>query len=210
VSILSWVTDSWHGAKAATVRGGKRERLAAAAAEVFHRQGVERTTLGDIAQVADVPVGNIYYYFKTKDQLVEAALGTHLERLRTTTAELEQLPEPADRLKALIDGWVEQRETAVRFGCPLGTLATELDKRDEGLDHAAADVMRALIDWVAGQFAELGRTDSRELAIDLVAAYQGMSVLTNALRDPEIMTAQGARLSAWIDSFLPNRPTHAE
>ena len=38
---------------------------------------MERTTLGDIARAADVPVGNVYYYFKTKDQLVEAALGAH-------------------------------------------------------------------------------------------------------------------------------------
>ena len=46
---------------------GKRERLVAAACLVLHEQGVERTTLADIAQAADVPVGNVYYYFKTKD-----------------------------------------------------------------------------------------------------------------------------------------------
>ena len=33
------------------------------------------------------------------------------------------------------------------------------------------------------------------------AVYQGMSVLANALRDPEIMTALGRRLTAWIDSL---------
>ena len=117
MSILSEVTDSGAAATSATtaaaatpatVRGGKRERLAAAAAEVFHRQGVERTTLNEIAAVADVPVGNVYYYFKTKDQLVEAALGTHLDQLHAVTEELDRLPAPADRLKALIDGWIEQ------------------------------------------------------------------------------------------------------
>ncbi|MGA5818891.1 TetR/AcrR family transcriptional regulator [Kitasatospora sp. NPDC094028] len=196
------MTDSDGAAKPAKTRGGKRERLAAAAAEVFHRQGVERTTLGDIAAAADVPLGNVYYYFKTKDQLVEAALGAHRDRLAVITEELDRLPEPAERLKALVDGWVGQRETAARYGCPFGTLAVELDKRDDGLDGAAADVLRALIDWAAGQFAQLGRADdARELAIELVAAYQGMSVLTNALRDPEVMAVQGRRLTAWIDSL---------
>ena len=38
-------------------------------------QGIEKTTLADIAQAADVPVGNIYYYFKTKDELVRAVVG---------------------------------------------------------------------------------------------------------------------------------------
>ena len=187
--------------KGAKPRGGKRERLASAAAEVFHHQGVERTTLGDIAQAADVPLGNVYYYFKTKDQLVEAALGAHRDRLDVITGQLDQLPEPAERLKALISGWIEQRETAARYGCPFGTLAAELDKREDGLDRSAALVLRALIDWVAEQFRQMGRGDARDLAVELVAAYQGMSVLANALRDPEVMTTQGRRLSAWIDTL---------
>jgi AcrR family transcriptional regulator len=55
-------------------RPGKRERLVAGAREVLHAQGVERTTLADIAHDADVPVGNVYYHFKTKDALIEAAV----------------------------------------------------------------------------------------------------------------------------------------
>ncbi|MFF7238027.1 TetR family transcriptional regulator [Streptomyces collinus] len=200
------MTDSEAGAVRAAVpgparRGGKRERLVEAAVRVFHEQGVEKTTLADIARVADVPVGNVYYYFKTKDQLVEAAVAAHRDRLAALTGRLEALPGPADRLKALVAGWVEERETAARFGCPFGTLATELDKRDDGPDLAVAGVMRALIDWAAGQFTELGRPDAHALAVELVAAYQGMSVLTHTLRDPTIMTTQGERLTSWIDSL---------
>ncbi|OLE22337.1 MAG: TetR family transcriptional regulator [Catenulispora sp. 13_1_20CM_3_70_7] len=193
------MTDS---EQASTRRGGKRERLAAAAAQVFHQQGVERTTLGDIAAAANVPLGNVYYYFKTKDQLVEAALGAHRSQLAAATAELDLLPDPAERLKALIAGWITQRELAARYGCPFGTMATELDKREDGLDRSAAEVLRALIDWVTDQFTQLGRADAGELAVELVAAYQGMSVLANALRDPEIMTSQGRRLTAWVDSLV--------
>jgi len=40
-----------------------------------------------------------------------------------------------------------------------------------------------------------------ELALTLVGAYQGMSLLSNALRDPEIMTRQGARLVRELDSL---------
>ncbi|MEZ0113522.1 TetR/AcrR family transcriptional repressor of nem operon [Catenulispora sp. EB89] len=193
------MTDSEAGKT--TSRGGKRERLASAAAEVFHHQGVERTTLNDIAQAADVPLGNVYYYFKTKDQLVEAALGAHRDRLADITGRLDQLPDPAARLKALIAGWVERRDVAARYGCPFGTLATELDKREDGLDQTAAGVLRALIDWTEEQFRQLGRADAHDLALELVAAYQGMSVLANALRDPEVMTARGGRLADWIDTL---------
>ena len=54
--------------------------------------------------------------------------------------------------------------------------------------------MRLLIDWVERQFHQLGLADAHDLALDLVAAYQGMSLLTNAFRDPEIMTGKDA---AW-------------
>ncbi|WP_326810830.1 TetR/AcrR family transcriptional regulator [Streptomyces scopuliridis] len=180
---------------------GKRERLITAAAQVFHEQGVEKTTLGDIARAADVPVGNVYYYFKTKDQLVEAAIGAHAQQLQDLTALLDQLPTPQDRLKALVGGWVGQRDLAARFGCPFGTLASELDKRDDGLDQAAATVMRLLIDWTERQFRAMGHDDARDLAVTMISAYQGMSLLTNTLRDPDLMTTQGARLQGWIDSL---------
>lgn len=49
-----------------------RERLARAAATLFHQRGVRKTTLADIAQAAAVPLGNVYYHFRTKDALIEA------------------------------------------------------------------------------------------------------------------------------------------
>ncbi|GAA2417715.1 TetR/AcrR family transcriptional regulator [Nonomuraea africana] len=174
----------------------------AAAARVLHQQGVERTTIADIAAAADVPVGNVYYYFKTKDELVQAALAEHSGHLAELTGELDKLPDPIERLKALIDAWVGQRDVAARYGCPTGTLAVELDKRAEGgIDLEAGKVIRLLLDWVEGQFREAGLPDPDDLAIALVGAYQGMSLLANALRDPEIMTREGSRLTRWLDTL---------
>jgi len=180
----------------------KRRRLTAAAAQVLHEQGVERTTLADIARAADVPVGNVYYYFKTKDELVRAALSEHSTYLDELTDSLGQLPDPRVRLKALIEAWVSRRDVAARYGCPTGTLAVELDKRADGtLDVEAGVVIRRLLDWAGHQFRTLGLPDPDDLAVTLVSAYQGMSLLANALRDPDIMTREGARLLRWIDSL---------
>ncbi|MGQ5633315.1 MULTISPECIES: TetR/AcrR family transcriptional regulator [unclassified Streptomyces] len=180
----------------------KRRRLTAAAARVLHEQGVERTTLADIAREADVPVGNVYYYFKTKDELVRAALSEHSAHLDELTERLEQLDDPRDRLKALVEAWVDQRDVAARHGCPTGTLAVELDKRADGvLDAEAGAVIRRLLDWAGRQFRELGAPDPDGLALTLVCAYQGMSLLANALRDPDVMTREGARLLRWLDSL---------
>ncbi|MCX4524470.1 MULTISPECIES: TetR/AcrR family transcriptional regulator [unclassified Streptomyces] len=181
---------------------GKRERLANAAAQVLHEQGIAATTLADIARAADVPVGNVYYYFKTKDQLVEAAIGAHEQNLRQLITALDALPAPQDRLKALLGGWVDQREVMARYGCPTGSLASELDKRADGLDETIAKVMRVLLDWSEQQFRAMGRADARELAVALMAAYQGIALLTNTFRDPELMVREGRRLERWIDSLV--------
>jgi AcrR family transcriptional regulator len=58
-------------------RPDKRERLVAAAAELVDRHGVETPTLAQIAQAADVPPGNVYYYFKTREDLREMSRGIH-------------------------------------------------------------------------------------------------------------------------------------
>ncbi|MEV7021284.1 helix-turn-helix domain-containing protein [Kitasatospora sp. NPDC093558] len=191
------MTDS----RAATA-AAKRRRLTAAAATVLHQKGVERTSIADIAQAAGVPVGNVYYYFKTKDDLVEAALTEHTATLDALTAELDRLPDPRARLQGLVAAWVAQRDTAARYGCPIGTLAAEVDKRDPGgLDESAARAVRRLLGWAAEQFRELGTEDPDGHALTLVAGYQGMSLLANALREPGVMAREGDRLLAWLDSL---------
>jgi hypothetical protein len=50
--------------------------LIAAAYALVYRRGVARTSLADIAQAADVPVGDVYYYFKTKDDIKMMASGS--------------------------------------------------------------------------------------------------------------------------------------
>lgn len=186
----------------AVSKAGKRERLAAAAAQVFHEQGVEKTTIADIARSAEVPVGNVYYYFKTKDQLVEAAITAQRRGLRDLITVLEEHDAPQDRLKALVRSWVDQRDVAARFGCPTGTLAAELGKRADGLDREVATGLRELIDWVERQFGAMHRADADELAVALIASYQGISLLTNTFHEPELMLAEGRRLERWIDSLV--------
>ena len=50
--------------------------------QLLHQQGIERTTLADIAKAADVPPGNVYYYFKTKDEVIAAVIEAHAQRSR--------------------------------------------------------------------------------------------------------------------------------
>jgi TetR/AcrR family transcriptional regulator, transcriptional repressor for nem operon len=180
---------------------GKRARLVGGTRQLLHEQGVEKTTLADIARAADVPVGNVYYYFKAKDELVQAAIDGHTQDIQTMLASFDRHHTPRARLKAFVRALTEQRELAARYGCPHGTLCSELDKRDDGLDRAAAKLMQLPIDWAERQFRSMGRRDARDLAVGMIAAYQGISLLTNTFREPELMVREARRLERWIDSL---------
>jgi hypothetical protein len=80
-------------------------------------------------------------------------------------------------------------------------LCSELDKRDDELSRSASRLMEITIDWCEGQFREMGRRDARELGVALIASYQGISLLTNTLRQPELMRRECKRLERWIDEL---------
>jgi TetR/AcrR family transcriptional repressor of nem operon len=179
---------------------GKRARLVAAARQMVHAHGVEKTTLADIAQAADVPLGNVYYYFKTKNDIVAAVVEAHLDEANEMLAEIEGAhATPRERLKAVFCGLSRQSELIAQYGCPRGSLCTELDKREDG-PGIAAELMRVPLDWAARQFEAMGRPDGRDLAIELIARYQGTALLANTFRDPGLMEREAARFGQWIDS----------
>ena len=47
----------------------------------------------------------------------------------------------------------------------------------------------------------MGRRDARDLAVALIAAYQGIALLTNTFRHPEFVVREARRLERWIDSL---------
>ena len=182
-------------------RSGKRDRLVASAAELVHQQGVHGTTLAEIASAADVPTGNVYYYFKSRDALVRAVIDSRAEQIRTLLESLDRKSSPRARLKGLAHQWADSAELVAAHGCPLGSLCSELNKLDAGLAGDAALLFRLVLDWAERQFRELGRKDSRELATTLFGAVQGAALLSDTLGDPKILAREVRRLDRWIDSL---------
>jgi AcrR family transcriptional regulator len=175
-----------------------------AAATLFHHTGVERTTIAEIAGAADVPLGNVYYYFKTKDDLIEAVVSSRVSDLLLGTKVLDEGSQsPATRLKAWFRGVSGEAESIAQFGCPYGTLSTELEKRARGKDRHAAHLLQAPTDWAETQFREMGRVDAPDLAIQLLAAYQGTAVLAHVFGRPELLARETQRVENWIDSLQP-------
>lgn len=76
-----------------------RAALLAAAKTLFAGQGVESTTIADIAERADIAVGSFYNYFATKDDLLAALLELSLsEQLAALQMRQAQVDDPAEAI----------------------------------------------------------------------------------------------------------------
>jgi AcrR family transcriptional regulator len=181
--------------------GEKREQLVQSATDLMYRHGVGSPTLSDVASTAGIPLGNVYYYFKTRDELVASVIDTRLEELRAFLQSLDALPTPGARLRALARAWVANREEIAAHGCPFGSLCSDLNKLDRGLDRRAAAILGEAVDWLTVQFRRLGQPGPRDLAMTMLATVQGAALLTNTFGDQRIMGTQVRRIDRWITAL---------
>src|SRR5258706_15864154 len=121
-----------------TAQPDKRARLIETAMKLAYKHGFRETSLADIAEAAHVPVGNVYYYFKTKDELGEAVVERRLAEFRAFRDEMDRLSSPKERLFAFVESIHRNRERLARGGCPLGGLCTGLDKEGGALAKQSA------------------------------------------------------------------------
>jgi AcrR family transcriptional regulator len=183
----------------------KRIRLVEAAAELAHRRGFRDTALAEIAEQAGVPLGNVYYYFKTKDALAEALIERWREEMQAARTAWDAAGGPVERLEACIDVAARGREAVARSGSPIGGLCTELGKTEGPLAEKARVLFREQLDWIEAQMHELGAgAEAPALAVHLLAGLQGAAVLAHAQGDPALLVYEAEILKAWVRR-LPQR-----
>lgn len=180
----------------------KRTRLLYAAHKLIHQQGFKQTTLADIAEESGVPLGNVYYYFKTKDDLGHTLIEQRSAGLCDQFAKWDKLPDPQKRILAVIKSVADNREVLAQSGCPIGSLCQELHKDGGPLAEKAANMFAVLLGWLEVQFRLMGQAKkSADHALHLVSALQGASLLTNAFNDPKLMLRETERLMEWVNTL---------
>ena len=183
----------------AKLKADNRTRLLHAAEKVTYRHGFGRAALADIAKEARIPLGNVYYYFKTKDQIGDAIVELRVSRFKRLLRELDKADSPKERLCGFVEIKIKNRETLARSGCPVGTLCSELHKHGGAVARKSTVLFAEALAWMEAQFKALGKgSDSRGLAVHLLSATQGVSVLAHTFHDPGMIEIEAARLKQWI------------
>lgn len=180
-------------------KADNRTRLLQAAEKVTYQHGFGRAALADIAKEARVPLGNVYYYFKTKDEIGDAIVELRVSRFKKLLQELDKADSPKERLCGFVEIKIKNRETLARSGCPVGTLCSELHKHGGAVARKSTVLFAEALAWMEAQFKALGKgADSRGLAVHLLSATQGVSVLAHTFHDPGMIEIEAARLKQWI------------
>ena len=180
-------------------RSDKRERLINAAKELFYKQGFSNTTIADIAKLADVPLGNVYYYFKTKDEICEAVIIERNQEINNIINEFNLLTSVKEKLEALLNFYCDRAEEVSQYGNLFSSLVLELSRQQNPLAVKARQTLNTLTAWLTTQFKEIHpESDAQNQAMKFLSNLQGMQVLTLAFQDPSITAKQAALLKAEI------------
>jgi len=181
-----------------------RQHVIETASRLFYEHGYQHTSFSDIVAATGMRRGNITYYFPTKEDLLRAVIE---QRLRGVEALLHgweaDFPKPLDRLKRFAEMIRIEQQDIVQFGCPMGSLNTELGKDEPELLLAAREMFEVFRLWLARQFQSLGfrKSQADQYALHLLAQGQGISVMSHIYNDPTLLKREVTVLKEWLEGL---------
>lgn len=190
-------------------RHDKKNKLISAAKLLVYKKGFQDTTLADIAQQADVPLGNVYYYFKTKESLGLAVIEQRMAEWELWKKNITLSPKSFACLNLFVDHFLSEKEQ-VHSGCPIGYICQELSREKGALGEATKKFMENFLSWVKEHFdnAKLN-ADSEHLSYTFFSLAQGALTLSHALSNEAILEKQKATIKAWLSELSKNKVASA-
>ena len=191
-------------------RPSARDRLLAAAGDLFYEEGVHTVGIDRLIERAGVAKATLYSAFGSKDELIRAYLAARHARTR---ARMEQAlaaryDSPRERLLGVFDVQGEHFVEPGFRGCAF--IGASAESARGGSVEEAADEYRA---WVRSMFVDLARqagaVDPERLAQQLVLLYDGAGISAWMDRDPSSARAARAVATILVDDALIDRGTHA-
>ena len=167
----------------ATKQAPPRERILAAASELFYRHGIRAVGVEAIAEAAGTNKMTLYRHFSSKDELVA-------EYLRRLAAESDAVWQEIERKHpgkpaAQLDAWIESMAGHIadtnERGCALANAAIELPEKD----HPARPVIEAFKKGQRDKLAALARAaglaQPELVADELFLLLEGARVSTQSV-----------------------------
>jgi AcrR family transcriptional regulator len=178
-------TDAGADPKAAPTRLSARERLLAAADELFYENGINLVGIDRLIERAGVAKASLYDSFGSKEELIRCYLQARSERRQARIRErMAQFQAPRDKILSVFDLLGETVAQSNYRGCAFQRAGAEAGTGSS--IKGTCDASRA---WIRREFAELARAagarDPEHLSRQLVLLYDGAAATAHMDRDLE-------------------------
>ena len=181
----------------------KKNRLIKSAKKLFYENGVSDTTLANIASLAEIPLGNVYYYFKSKDSIILSVIEFEKKLIKERLKNISKIRNVKDRLKYFIYIETKGHSSIVKYGDEVGSLAQALCKKNNAISRSVANLMKDVINWCIEQFNLLDKGNkSTRYAIILVANIQGLNLLNSVFKNYKFSENYSDYLINWIEEII--------
>ena len=140
-----------------------RERILAAATEVFARAGFHGARVADIAEHAGIAYGLVYHYFRNKDDILAALFSERWSQYIEYLHEVGQMPLPfRERMRRLVHFWVEVYRRDPEL---MTIMINEISRSYEFLESHDIGTVLVAFDAIESMIREA--RDNGELSADL-------------------------------------------
>jgi AcrR family transcriptional regulator len=180
-----------------------RERLLAAANDLFYAEGVRTVGIDRVIERVGVAKASLYNLFGSKEQLEAAYLASRHEATTRRLGEtISRFANPRQKILAVFDAQASQFTQPDFRGCAFVAASTEAPPG--GLVERAADEFRAWIRALLTDLAEqAGAHDPQRLACQLHLVYDGAGLAARMdHRDPAIGPAERDAIETLLDAAL--------
>jgi AcrR family transcriptional regulator len=179
-----------------------RERLLAAAGDLFYAEGINTVGIDRIIEQAGVAKASLYDTFGSKEELIRAYLADRAAaRQARLEAWLERYKSPRDRILGVFDFLADAVAQPTFRGCYFQRADAELKPASSG--RAVCDEARA---WTLELFTRLARearaAQPKKVAQQLVILYDGAVVSASMDRDPQVVGVARAVARTLIDEAV--------
>ncbi|MGF1646148.1 MAG: TetR family transcriptional regulator [Kineosporiaceae bacterium] len=156
-----------------------RDRIIATALRLFEERGYERTTMRAVATEAGVSLGSTYYYFASKEHLIQGFYERiqHLHHDASQEA-LRSGRDPVDRIAGVALAWLDVAEPYHQFAGAFFRVAADPSSPLSPFSEASAPARDAAVDLyreaLAGSRLRLGAEFAEHLPRLLWLAHMGL------------------------------------
>jgi len=180
-----------------------KQQIIEAADQLFYQKGYNLSSFSDIAAASKVPRGNLNYHFSTKSEVLVAVIRYRVSEMHKMLSNWEsEYNTPLERLQRYAKIVSNVKKEVVHYGCPMGTLNSELGKVQRELQNVTKEQFEVFEQWIKKQFQLMGcNKNAAELTIHLMVWTQGVATMAYIHKDTRMIQREAKSIAAWLESL---------